>query len=397
MGGLMASSMGLVSNIAGLFFDPMAEDLGILRGEASLTVTITNIVLAITGLSLPRLLDKGLIRPVLLVATILLSGGTAALALCGDLLPMYLLCVLRGIGAGCTAYVMATMVLNRWFVANVGLVSSICMGFTGIAGAIFSPITSFVIQGFGWRVAYVVIGVFILLLDLPAVLFVPSLDPEDAGFEAYGADELPEQSAGEDDSDEADVEPARPIVPVVFAMVLAFALFVNAGTALPPFLPSVASNYGLAPAIGATMLSLSMLANTGGKIVLGALIDRFGTRGPVLLYLGLIAGALALLLVARAELALLLGSLLLGLVYALGSLGQSMLTRDAFGLANYGRTYPTSNLVGSMSNAVFSSVVGYMYDFTGGYALPIGLFLVLMVLSVGTVQFVYARAAVPNR
>ena len=389
----MASSMGLVSNVAGLFFDPMAEDLGILQGQASLSLTITNLMLAFTGPFLPRLLERGLIRPVLVVSTILLAGGTAALALCHSLVPLYLFCVIRGIGAGCCAYVMATMVLNNWFVANVGLVSSICMGFTGIAGAIFSPIVSAVIQTSGWRVAYVMLGVFIVVLNLPAMLFVPSLDPADSGYEAFGASELPDSPAGEEDASDASAVTARPIVPVVFVAVLAFALLVNAGTAFPPFLPSLAAGYGLAPATGAAMLSLSMLANTAGKIGLGALIDRFGTRGPVVLYLGLIAASLGMLMVARAEWVLLVGSFLLGLVYALGSLGQSMLTRDAFGLANYGRTYPATNLMGSMSNAVFSSVVGFMYDFTGGYALSLVMFIVSMAVSRWTVRIVYARRA----
>jgi len=180
---------------------------------------------------------------------------------------------------------------------------------------------------------------------------------------------------------------------VVFVAVLGFALFVNAGTALPPFLPSVAANYGLTPAVGAAMLSVSMVANTAGKIGLGALIDRFGTRGPVVLYLGLITVSLVAMIFLRAEWVLLAASFLLGLVYALGSLGQSMLTRDAFGLANYGRTYPATNMMGSMSNAVFSSVVGFMYDFTGGYALSLVTFIACMVVSLGTVYVVYTRRA----
>ena len=70
-----------------------------------------------------------------------------------------------------------------------------------------------------------------------------------------------------------------------------------------------------------------------------------------------------------------------------------MITRDAFGLANYSKTYPVVSLVGSIANAVFSSVVGFMYDFSGGYTSTLILFAGGTVVMALSILFVYTHRA----
>ena len=43
MCGLSAATVGLITNVAGLFFGPMAEEFGVMQGAASLTLTIANV------------------------------------------------------------------------------------------------------------------------------------------------------------------------------------------------------------------------------------------------------------------------------------------------------------------------------------------------------------------
>ena len=58
MSGLIATSVGLPTNVAGLFFTPVAEEFGILKGSVSMTLTICNIVFALGGLVAPKLLKE---------------------------------------------------------------------------------------------------------------------------------------------------------------------------------------------------------------------------------------------------------------------------------------------------------------------------------------------------
>lgn len=69
-----------------------------------------------------------------------------------------------------------------------------------------------------------------------------------------------------------------------------------------------------------------------------------------------------------------------------------MITRDAFGLANYSKTYPVVSLTGNIANAAFSSVVGFMYDFSGGYASTLVMFCIMVAGMAGSVLYVFANA-----
>lgn len=393
MCGLLASGVGLVTNVSGLFFTPIMEEFGVLRGQASLMPTICNISLAVGGMIVPRLLSEKSLKPLMIAATAVLAGSTAALALCSSLMPMYVLCVLRGLAAGCLTFVFATTVLNKWFVANIGLATSIAMGFSGIAGAVFSPVVNGVIASSGWRMGFVVIGALTVALNLPAILFLPSIDPRTKGLLPLGAEETQTESASVQDAAPTKEAPAVPVNMLVFVAMLGYSLFASALTAFPQHFPGLAETYALGAAVGATMLSASMIANTAGKIVLGVLIDRMGTKLSILLYTALNAVAIVIMLLLHAQAPLIVAAALYGLCYALGTVGISMLTRDAFGLANYSKTYPTISLVGNIANAAFATIVGFMYDFSGGYTSTLIMFLVMIALVGVIVIYVDANRA----
>lgn len=392
MCGLLASGVGLVTNVAGLFFTPVSEEFGVLRGQVSLMLTITNISFAFGGMIAPRLLTEKTLKPLLIGATAVNAAATVGFSLCPGITPMYVLCVVRGLAAGMIGFVFVTSVINRWFVTNVALASSIAMACSGLAGALFSPIINGIIGGVGWRMGYVAIAAFTALLNLPAILLLPSLDPATAGLEALGAGTVSDEPKAETS---AAAAAAAPVSMVLLGAVIGYAVLATAVTSIPQFFPGMAESYGFGAALGASMLSASMVANSLGKIVLGALIDRLGTRISTLIYAAVVAASLVMLLILRSPQMLIVAAALCGLCYSLGTVAITMITRDAFGVANYDKTYPTISLAGNFANAIFSSVVGFMYDFSGGYVLPIIVLLVCLGAAVASMLYVYAHRAEP--
>ena len=387
MCGLIASTVGLVTNVAGLFLTPVAEEFGILKGSASLTMTICNISFAIGGLFVPRVMKEIQFKKVLIVCTAILAGCTAAMAMCPGIIPMYVLCVARGLAAGLMGFVFVTSVLNQWFVSGIGLATSIAMSCSGLAGAAFSPLVGAAISGAGWRAGYLLLGVLTVALNLPAILFLPSLDPTQSGFKALGADEQAAAAAGQQGSAATS---AQKVSVLMLVMVFMFGVLISAPTALPQHFPGMAELYDVA-AVGATMLSFTMVVNSLGKIVYGALSDRVGNRISLIIYSALVFASLFLMLTFHSSQALVIAAALYGLCYSLGTVCITMLTRDAFGPENYGKTYPIIGMGGNIANAVFSSVVGFMYDFSGGYTTTIILMMVLLGLSVAIALYVYGR------
>ena len=67
------------------------------------------------------------------------------------------------------------------------------MSFSGIGGAILSPIFTLLIEAMGWREAYLIAAVIMAVLVLPWTLFVFKLHPEDIGWKPYGWSEEDER------------------------------------------------------------------------------------------------------------------------------------------------------------------------------------------------------------
>lgn len=388
MCGLIASGVGLVTNVAGIFFDPVAAELGIGKGQVSLTLTICNICFALGGMLAPRFMQAKNPKPLLVIATAALAASTAALSLAQSILVIYALCVVRGLAAGIVGMVFATSVLNNWFHDGIGLVTSIAFGCSGIVGAVFSPVLSGVIASSGWRTAYLVMAGLMVAFNLPAILFLPSVTPEGCGMRALGA-EKGTGSVKDKKADQAAQTPAGPIGLLPFILVLGYAILCSGLTALPQHFPGMAESFGLG-AVGATMLSFCMIANTGGKVLLGALVDKLGARISILAYSALIMVSVVLMLLMHSGGALIAAAALFGLCYALGTVGISLTAREVFGPSNYTRVYPTFSLGGNIANAAFSSIIGFMYDFSGGYTLTL---YVMAAMTIATALLIIAAFA----
>ena len=81
--------------------------------------------------------------------------------------------------------------VNQWFVAHRGrAIALMGLGFP-LSNAILPPLSRFLIDHLGWRDAYAVLGVIVLLLIVPAALLLVRNRPEDVGLFPDGADAPP--------------------------------------------------------------------------------------------------------------------------------------------------------------------------------------------------------------
>ena len=183
MCGLIASSMGIMTNVAGIFFTPIAEELGTDTASVNLTLTISNMAFAVAGIFSAKWIKPKNFQIAVTVFTLVFAGATALLSVCRSLAALYILNALRGFASGMIGSVLVTSVIGYWFLADTGFISSIALGCSGLAGALFNPILEAVIQSAGWRAAYLAAAGAIMLLNLPAMVTPISYRPEDSGVE----------------------------------------------------------------------------------------------------------------------------------------------------------------------------------------------------------------------
>lgn len=184
--GLAISSMGITGSTGGVFYTPVSESLGFLRGTFALQSTITLVGMGVISLYAPRIMKKYRYKSVLLVSVLAAGVATIAMAYARSIPAFYLLGAIRGVAVGLFGAVPLTMIVNEWFEKHHGLATSLVLGCSGIGGAIFSPVFANLIQSIGWENTYIVMGVTMTALCLPALVSPFSLSPREEGLLPYG-------------------------------------------------------------------------------------------------------------------------------------------------------------------------------------------------------------------
>lgn len=323
MCGLAAATVGLTTNVAGLFFTPMAEEFGVMQGTASLTLTISNICVALGGLATRRLTKLVPLRVLLIAGVAILAGSALGTAWAPSVSMAYILAATRGLAGGIIGFVLITYVLNKWFVAQLGLATSVAMGFSGLAGALFTPLIQPVVTNMGWRAGYVLVAVLTVLLSLPAILLVPSCDPGDVGLRPLGAEDEP---AAAQIANKGKKPPIK-VDHMLWFVVVVYASLAGAVSAMPQHFPGVAAEAGLAASVGAAMISACMVANTLGKIFMGWLIDRIGAKNSIFVFTAIVCASIVALFLVHVPIAFIVAALAYGLCYARATVGVTMMCR----------------------------------------------------------------------
>ena len=90
-----------------------------------------------------KLIRKYNYKKILLIGVLLSSVSTWMMSYSRSVYLFYILGILRGIGVGIGGMVPITVIITNWFDEKHGLATSLALSFSGLAGAIFSPIIKF--------------------------------------------------------------------------------------------------------------------------------------------------------------------------------------------------------------------------------------------------------------
>jgi len=143
----------------GTFFDSMAEDFDTGKGATALMFSITTAWYFGLGLFSGRLADRFGPRPLVLVAAASLG---VALLLTSRVESIWLGYLTYGVGVGIAvacAYVPMVAAVGGWFVTRRTAALGVAVAGIGVGTLVVAPISERLIEAYGWRTAYVVLGV----------------------------------------------------------------------------------------------------------------------------------------------------------------------------------------------------------------------------------------------
>lgn len=367
---IVAASIGMLTNSAGVFFTPIAEDLGVGKGAVSMSLTLANIAYAFGGLMTVKVIHENIFKKmVFFFFGTVYAISTALLSIAQSAFLLYVFSLIRGASTGIAGMVLVTILINNHYKEGVGFATSIALGFSGIAGALLSLVFTWMIGIAGWRLTYVVEGILAFLLYLPCMIGPVSLN-----------NRIKEDSVESKDTKTSTTG----IVPLpIFIMVCAYTFLIASVTALPQHFPSLAST----AAVGSLMVSVTMVMNTAGKIILGAISDKVGAEKALEGYGVLVViGLLVLVTFKSHPIFSIIGAILVGLVYAMAAVGPVLLSQNLF-RESYNAYYPKVSLVGTISNALFTTAVDFVYDIANSYDPALWLVALFAIIAIGTLVY----------
>ena len=368
---MCGSSIGLIVNSNGVFYTPMAEDLGLLRGTVSMHGTFLSMATAFSSLTVAPVIERFGWKKTLFFGVFFGFLGTFLMAFAKSTLLIYAFGIIRGMGSAFYSMVPMTMIVNNWFQEKKGLAVGLASGTSGVIGAIAAPILASLIEIRDWRFAFIMMSIFIILLALP-ILFLPyTFDPRDEDLLPYGFKEV---TKGSKPFRQPMLEKTR-TTKIVFTALLLIG-FLNTTTAfVSQHFPGYGESVGLSPETASFMLSAAMIGNLSGKFIFGGLSEIIGTVKTALGMFVISIISILMLIFLVHPFTLIIGSLLFGFLFSVGGVALPLLSTEFFDPVTGVKVYARVNFIASIGAALSVSVVGFIYDFTGSFipAFVIGL------------------------
>ncbi|TVR31227.1 MAG: MFS transporter [Nitriliruptor sp.] len=380
-----------------VFIDPMMETLNLTRSQVSSAYLIGTLTGAFVLPRLGRLIDERGTR----VAMTLVAGafGVMLVAMSGVVGIVTLTLGFTGIrlfGQGALSLV-ATTSVAPWFNRRRGLAVGVL---TAVGSALLSliPLASrgLLIPTFGWRTAWIVLGLVVWLVVVPIAIWGIIDRPRDVGQQPDGDAPLDAEATAAADAEAAAVSFTRAEAmrtPMFWAVAGGVTATGMIGTGLAFHQIDLLGEQGLTPVEAAANFIPQTVAALTVTLLVGGMVDRFSSRWVLAVSMAMLAGGMIMVPFVTPG--------LVAIVYGIiiGSAGSAARTLEAasfpklFGLAHLGSIRGVVTALSVASTAFGPLALSLGRDLTGSY---IQVLLLLLVFPVG-VTVLGLIAKVPNR
>jgi len=263
----------------GVFMPEISKDTGWGRDSLSLPYALYVFLYSALGAVSGRFTDRWGPRIVITVGGCLLGVGILLTSQVQSLWQMYFSLGIIAASGMSAAYVPCNATVVRWFIEKRGLAIGLTSSGASFGTFLFPPLAATLISVFGWRSAYLTLGLLGLAVISVCAAFMVR-DPEQMKLYPDGQTPLsllssPSPSQLVESSDEWTLAEAKRTVPF-WLLNLVFTL-----TWLVVFMPMVhivpfAVDLGVPQFRAAMTISVIGLAGSVGRLFIGTMSDRFG-------------------------------------------------------------------------------------------------------------------------
>jgi MFS family permease len=349
-----------------LMLPSLEAEFGVTRADAALPYTLTMLGVMVGGVVMGRVADRFGVMAATLAGTFALAFGYVV---AGAAETLWQVALVHGLFMGflgsSASFAPVIADISHWFDRRRGLAVAIAACGSYLAGTIWPPVVQRLIDSFGWRQSYFVIGLFCLATMLPLSLLLRRRPPAQDGT----------AGAGEADRRSGETLGIAPNLLQALLMVAGVACCV--AMAMPQVhIVAYCGDLGYGAARGAEMLSLMLGFGVVSRLASGWITDRIGPLATLLLGSVLQAVSLVLYLPFDGLVSLYVVSSLFGLFQGGIVPSYAVIVRQYFPARETGlrvglvlsATLAGMALGGWMSGAIFDWTGSYQTAFLNGIA-----------------------------
>jgi len=363
----------------GVFFKPMMEEFGWTRAMTAGAASLRSIEGGVAGPVVGWAVDKHGSRRVILFGALVSGLGFAMMPFVNSLVGFYVIYgVLVSIGMSAMLYIPAFVAISKWFNRRLSRALSVLAVGAGLGGLIFAPISALIIRHFGWRMAFLTIGITIWLIVLPLSRVVKD-SPESMGLrmdgdpprdEPQGRTTEPTFGRTARAGKARDLTLKQALSTSAFWLIAAAFFFQNmAHSVIFVHAVPALTDAGISMEQAALSIGYLTAASILGRLGLGYLGDLFDKRYLFVVAYCLMGTGVFVLLSARDMTMVTVFIVLFGVGFGATVPLMAAMRAEYFGRAALGKIQGFMSPVTMLAGATGPLSAGYLFDTTGSYRL----------------------------
>jgi len=357
----------------GVFLTELCTDLHWTRALVSGAYSLGFLCQGVIGFVAGSLNDRRGPRFTLMISAIVMSVGYALMSIISTPWQLYVFYgIVIGAGVGfCIVPIIST--IPRWFVKRRGTALGITVAGIGIGTLAMAPLAQTLIANFGWRPSYLILAGLLAVIGIPLSRLM-RLEPSEKGLLPYGMEEIADENKQHDKPlpSVADFSLKQAISTTSFWLLATMHTFYPFALQMVlVHLKAYAIDFGIAKMAAASAIGFIGGASICGRVAMGSLSDRIGTKASFFICFLLMAVMMLWLMEVRLPWQLYLFSIVYGFGYGGCVPLFPAAIGDWFGEKSYGRILGMLTIPLGIGGAIGPLLAGYVSDITGSYDIAI--------------------------
>jgi sugar phosphate permease len=333
-------AVGLVYYGFPVFYPSMVDSLGFTRAQLTQGFLVGFVVAGILfGLLAGILIDRRGPRQVMGIGIWCVGLPLILMGSMTRLWQYYLFCIVEVFGFVLTGPIPNQVLISNWFRLKRGRAMGSAYLGLGMGGAVAPLLINGLVQNFGWRHAFQIIGTLIVIVLFPISQWVTRSTPRDLDLfpDGIAATGCPNESAcGKGESVGVDI--TRVVRSRNFWLIVAgCTLTIGAIGAVTQHLILFLTGKGYSLSVASRVSSALLVSSLAGRVIVGYFADRYSRRNVMALFYMVLALAIPLLFAAQRPAAVWAFALFYGFAMGADYMLIPLVTADCFGLSALGK------------------------------------------------------------